>query len=203
MNENQITLGYEVNDALKKGAWVQTDKKAHEAWAHFSIKKPTASGLLHYMCAFMGQQNALVISQALLAKKLGVTQKTISTAIRDLEASNWIQVVSIGKGKECAYVVNDRVAWDKSRSKLSLSIFSATIVSDVEEQDPLKLDGPPLRRIPVLFPGERQLPGGRGEDPPSQPSLPGLEPDLPSIAAISDRSSSPRSQIDPDTGEIL
>jgi hypothetical protein len=45
------------------------------------------------------------------------------------------------------------------------------------------------------------LPTGYGEDPPSQPSFDGLEADLPSIAAISDRSSSPRN-IDPETGEI-
>jgi hypothetical protein len=36
-----------------------------------------------------------------------------------------------------------------------------------------------LRRIPVLFPGEQQLPTGDGLPPPSQPSIPGLEPDLP------------------------
>ena len=43
------------------------------------------------------------------------------------------------------------------------------------------LDHHELRRIPVLFTGERQLPVGPGEDPPSQPTLPDLEPDLPAL----------------------
>lgn len=203
MFEKNFAVGREVK-GLEKGQWVQTEKKAHEAWAHFCIKKPSASGLLHYMCAFMGEQNALVISQLLLSKKLGVSTKTISTAIKDLAAGNWIQVVSIGKGKECAYVVNDRVAWDKPRDKLSLSIFSATVVSDAAEQ--AELDGPPLRRIPVLFPGERQLPTGPGEEPPSQPSIPGMEPDLPSIhqAELEARGQQRLTLegVDPTTGEI-
>ena len=33
------------------------------------------------------------------------------------------------------------------------------------------------------MPGERQLPTGPGEDPPSQPAIDGMEPDLPSLQA--------------------
>jgi hypothetical protein len=164
---------------LQKTGWVQTDKKAHEAWARFTLLKPTASALLHYMCAYMVDQNAVVVSQAVLAKRLGVSTRTVATAISDLAANQWIQVVRLGKGKECAYVVNDRVAWDKPRDKMSLSLFSANVVADAEDQD--ELEGPPLKRIPVLFPGEQQLPTGPGEDPPSQPAIPGMEPDLPRI----------------------
>lgn len=177
------TLGRE----LQRSGWVQTDKKAHEAWARFTLQKPTASALLHYMCAYMVDQNALVISQAVLAKRLGVSTRTVATAIADLAANQWIQVVRLGKGKECAYVVNDRVAWDKPRDKLNLSLFSANVVADADDQ--VELEGPALKRIPVLFPGERQLPTGPGEDPPSQPALEGMETDLPHI-------------IDQETGEI-
>ena len=45
-----------------------------------------------------------------------------------------------------------------------------------------------LRRIPSLYPGELQLPSGPGQEPPSQPNLDGMEPDLP--------------HIDQETGEI-
>lgn len=179
MNEKQGAYPKEVGRELRKAGWVQTDKKAHEVWARFTLAKPTASALLHYMCAYMVDQNALVISQATLAKRLGVSTRTIATAISDLAAAQWIQVVRLGKGKECAYVVNDRVAWDKPRDKLNLSLFSANVVADADDQH--ELEGPALRRIPMLFPGERQLPTGPGEDPPSQPSIEGMEPDLPHI----------------------
>lgn len=164
--------------------WLQTERKTHEAWARFSLKKPTASALLHYMCAFMGPQNALVVSQTVLAKRLGVSDRTIRSAVADLAADSWIQVVRLGKGKECAYVVNDRVAWGEKRENLRLSLFSATVIADAEDQE--ALDGPELRRLPALYPWEQQLPTGPGEDPPSQPSMPGMEADLPSTNASQD-----------------
>lgn len=172
-------MNEKIGRELQRAGWVQTERKAHEVWAKFTLQKPTASALMHYMCAYMGDQNALVISQAVLAKRLGVSARTVATAISDLAASQWIQVVRLGKGKECAYVVNDRVAWDKPRGKLNLSLFSAQVVADADDQD--ELEGPDLKRIPVLFPGERQLPTGPGEDPPSQPALEGMETDLPHI----------------------
>lgn len=166
----------------KLGQWVQTERKAHEAWARFCLRKPAASALLHHLVAQMGHQNAVVIPQKVLAQLLGVTDRTIRTAIADLVAERWIQIVRLGKGKEAAYVVNDRVAWGQSRGDLCLSVFSATVVASIEDQDTATLDHADLRRIPTLYPGERQLPTGPGEDPPSQPSFSGLEPDLPSLS---------------------
>jgi Helix-turn-helix domain len=181
MNQRQVSPPYAIGRELRKEGFVMTDKKAHEVWAMYTLKKPTASAVMHFMCSYMQDQNALVISQTTLAKRLGVTSRTIATAIADLAANQWIQIVRIGKGKECAYVVNDRVAWDKSRGTLHLSLFTANVVADAGDQDQDKLEGLPLKRIPVLFPGELQLPTGAGLEPPAQPSLDGLEPDLPNL----------------------
>jgi hypothetical protein len=167
--------------AAKVGTWVQTERAAHEAWGRLIASKPRAGALLHVLVAKMGQQNAVVVSQAVLAELMGVTDRTVRSALADLVAGGWIQVVRIGKGREAAYVVNDRVAWGDSRERLPLSLFSATIVADARDQDAVTLAGPKLRRIPVLYPGEQQLPTGPGEDPPSQPALDGLEPDLPAL----------------------
>lgn len=190
-------LGQQVH--LTSGKWVQTERKAHELWARFCIRKPTAAGVLHHLVAHMGPQNAVVISQKVLAAMLGVTDRTVRTAISDLVAESWVQVVRIGKGKEAAYVVNDRVAWGQPRDQLRLSTFSATIIADAADQDDLTLSAAPLRRIPTLYPGERQLPTGPGAEPPSQPSIPGMEPDLPAIV----RDEQGREYtIDPLTGEL-
>ena len=172
-------MNEKIGRELQRAGWVQTERKAHEVWAKFTLQKPTASALMHYMCAYMGDQNALVISQAVLAKRLGVSTRTVATAISDLAASQWIQVVRLGKGKECAYVVNDRVAWGQPRDQLRLSVFSAAVVVDHDDQDEALLGHGDLRRIPTLYPGEQQLPSGPGEEPPSQPTFDGFEPDLP------------------------
>jgi len=164
----------------KPGQWVQVERKASEAWARLCVKKPSAAAVLHHLVANMGHQNAVVIPQKVLAKLIGVSDRTVRTAISDLVADKWISVVKLnGPGTVSAYVVNDRVAWGQPRDQLRLSVFSATVVADLDDQDADALAHADLRRIPTLYPGEQQLPTGPGEDPPNQPTIPGLEPDLP------------------------
>ena len=166
----------------KPGQWVQVERKASEAWARLCVKKPSAAAVLHHLVANMGHQNAVVIPQKVLAKLIGVSDRTVRTAIADLVADKWISVVKLnGPGTVAAYVVNDRVAWGQRRDQLCLSVFSATIVADRDDQDEALLGHADLRRIPTLYPGEQQLPTGPGEEPPSQPTIPGLEPDLPAL----------------------
>lgn len=165
----------------RPGQWVQTERKTHEAWAQLIIRKPRAAALAHHLVAQMGHQNAVVIPQSVLAKLMGCSTDTVQRAVRDLVAERWISVVRLGRGKEAAYVINDRVAWGQPRDQLSLSVFSAAVVADFTDQDTALLGHGELRRIPTLYPGEMQLPTGPGEDPPSQPSIPGMEPDLPAL----------------------
>ncbi|WP_257640650.1 hypothetical protein [Acetobacter orientalis] len=99
-----------------------------------------------------------------------------------LKDENWIEVRQLGGvGTTNAYIVNDRVAWSGARDGIRYSLFSAAVlVSDNEQPDKSEIGAqPPLERIPTLYPGEKQLPTGPGIPPPSQPSLEGLEPDLP------------------------
>ncbi|MEZ7525968.1 helix-turn-helix domain-containing protein, partial [Burkholderia vietnamiensis] len=105
----------------KPGQWVQTERKAHEEWAMLALRKPVAGALLHKLVAQMGYQNAVVVSQKVLAQMLGVHERTVRRAVADLVAERWIQVVRLGKGKEAAYIVNDRVAWGQPRDQLRLS----------------------------------------------------------------------------------
>lgn len=172
-------LGAPANPKL--GQWAQVDRAATEAWGQLMVKKPRAAQLLAILVARMGHQNALVASQATLAAMMGCSVDTAQRAITELRLRSWIQVVRLGKGKEAAYVVNSRVAWAQSRDQLCLSTFSATVVADAADQDDSTLLEAPLRRLPTLYPGERQLAAGPGEPPPSQPAFDGMEPDLPAL----------------------
>jgi hypothetical protein len=188
MQQNSAPPAIGVPAKNKPGQWVQTERKAHEAWANLIARKPRAAMLLHHLVAQMGHQNAVVVSQKTLGKLMGVTDRTVRSAVADLVAERWIQVIKMnGPGTVAAYVVNDRVAWGQPRDQLRLSVFSATVVADAEDQDTLTLEHAGLRRIPSLYPGEMQLPAGPGEDPPSQPSMPGLEPDLPALTEAEER----------------
>lgn len=137
---------------------------------------------MHLLVARVGEHNAVVVSQETLAEMMGRSKRTVIRAAADLAAANWIEIRQVGKaGTVNAYVINDRVAWVGNRDGIKRSLFSATvIVSEDEQPDRDRLSNQAaLRRIPALFNGEMQLPSGNGLPPPSEPSLPGLEPDLP------------------------
>lgn len=162
--------------------WVQTERAAHEAWLKLTRESPLAAALMHALVARLGEHNAVVISQKTLATLLDASERGIRNAIALLEKRQWIEVRQIGQsGTVNAYVVNDRVAWSGKRDGIRYSLFSATVVASENEQPDRDILGQqkPLQRVPALFPGERQLPTGPGLPPPSEPSLPGLEPDLP------------------------
>lgn len=163
------------------GTWVQTDRSSHEKWARLAMANPRASSLLHMLIAQMGRNNAVVASQASIARVVGCSVRTLQRALDALKAENWIEVRQVG-ATGFAYIINSRVVWSGARDGIRYSLFDATVlVSEDEQPDRDELGKQqPLVRIPPLFPGDRQLPSGDGLPPPSDPSLPGMEPDLPS-----------------------
>ena len=166
----------------KRGRWVQTEISAHEAWARLIIKHRGAAAFMHMLVSRMdSNSNAVVASHAVLAKMQDCSTRTIKNYIDTLAKDRWIQVVSLGKGATNAYVVNSMVAWSQSRENLKHSKFTAQVIADFEDQREI-LNKTDLRKIPVLFSSEQQLPtGNRGSEPPAQTLLDGTEPDLPSI----------------------
>lgn len=166
------------------GSWVQTERAAHEAWAALVAKAPKAAQLMHLLTARIGENNAVVISHKTLAQLMKVKSlTTVKTALAVLHDERWIEIRQIGdRGTVNAYVLNDRVAWTGPRDGMRYSLFSATVIVSADEQPDKESLGQQaaLRSVPGLLPGERQLPSGAGLPPPSEPTLPGMEPDLPS-----------------------
>lgn len=174
-------LGSAPRSDSRSSTWVQTERAAHEAWGQLVRRNGRAAALLHVLVANMDNQAAVVASRATLAQLVGYSEATVKRAVADLREDNWIEVIQLGgKGGVNAYVVNSRVAWADSRDKLDRAVFRATVVTTRQEQTE-GVGTAPLRRIPTLYPGERQLPAGEGAKPPSQPALDGMEHDLPAV----------------------
>lgn len=181
MNQEKPLVGLPADSG--RATWVQTERRAHEAWARLTSKNPRAAGLMHELVARMGPQNAVVVSQKTLGKLMGCSVETIKRAVKVLASDRWIQVVAMnGPGTVSAYVVNSRVAFAERRDTLHMALFTATIVADAADQNAETLASTELFKIPMLFPGEMQLPTGPGEEPPAEPALDGLEHDLPALA---------------------
>ena len=160
-----------------RNTWVQTERKALEAWAHLTMSSPRASALLQHLVARMGHQNAVVISQKTLAKMMGCNIRTVQRALDDLVQGRWIQVVQIGTaGSVNAYVINSLVAWGEARDQIGrLAVFTATVIADAADQSIETMEHKKLRQLPIIYPPEEVLPHGDGE-PGAQIALPGLEP---------------------------
>lgn len=166
-----------------QGNWVQTERSAHEAWALLIAKAPKAAALMHLLTARVGENNAVVVSHKNLARLLEVkSTTTVKAAIKVLREDNWIEVQKVGSaGAVNAYVINDKVAWAGKRDGIRYSLFTASVITSDDDQDEMTLSqqATPLRRVLSMEPGEQQLPSGDGLPPPSEPTLPGMEPELP------------------------
>lgn len=173
---------YSLTHPQVRGSWVQTERKAHEKWAGLISRKPRAAALLHLIIANMNSRGALIASQTTLAELSGTSVSTVKRAIKVLVDEQWVQTIRIGseRGGALAYVVNRRVAWADKRKNGQYALFDARVLVS-ERDNPQGLEGPNLTHIPSMSPGDSQLPEGEGEEPPSQPTIEGLEPDLPHI----------------------
>lgn len=173
-------MGHDQFERKAKGQWVQTERKAHEAWAALIRKSPMAAQVMHILTSQIGEHNAVVISQKNLARLVQGSERGVRDALTLLKEDNWIEVRQIGgRGTVNAHIVNDRVAWSGKRDGIRYSLFSANVIlSDDEQPDIEQLDKQkPLRRLPMI--GEHQIPNGPGLAPPSQPDLPTMEASLP------------------------
>lgn len=185
----------EVRQAMKMvGTWVQIDRKASEALTQLILKKPRAAALMTTLISNMGQNNAVIISRKNLARILKCHPNTIDNAVAELVKLNWIQVVSTGgKGSANAYRITNRVVWSGARDGIRYARFQAEVVVSDDDQLPMQNDQP-LWQIPSGKPGEPQIVAGEGLPPPSEPSLPGMEPPMPTTL---------HHDYDPETGEII
>jgi hypothetical protein len=149
--------------------WLQIEKKTAGELQKLAIKSPVAMATLMFMVNRMSRANALVVSQAAIADELGVTRRSINTAIGVLESQNFIETVKVGGA--VVYRVNTRVAWQGVRGA-RFAHFHADILALENEQDrPIDEPREPLKTVPVLQEGERYLVGNEPIDPPDQGEL--------------------------------
>jgi len=148
--------------------WLQVEKKVGQELQRLAIKNPAAMGTLLYLMNNMGRNNALAVSQAVIAEKVGVGRQAVSGAVKLLAQRQFIEIVKVGN--LCIYRVNTRVAWQGHRGE-RFAHFTADVLAVEAEQDREIDDQTPLKQVPVLSDGERILVGNENIDPPDQGEL--------------------------------
>lgn len=150
--------------------WLQMEKKTALELQKLAIKSPTGMATLMMMINRMSRTNALVISQQAIADELGVTRRSIVSAIATLEKSQFIETLKVGTA--LVYCVNTRVAWQGIRGA-RYAHFGADIYAVEKEQDkPVDPPDEPLKSVPSFGGnGERIIIGNEPLDPPDQQEL--------------------------------
>lgn len=175
-------LGVNAGPDRKGITWTQTELSTHQAWAKLINSEPKAGALMHMLVSLVGHDNAVVASQAVLAKMMGSSTRSIRRWLDVLHERKWIQIVRL-RGTVSAYLVNDTVSWHKDRKSLpQISRFRAAVIVDPDEQDQQaeEMEQDKLRRIGMVYPTDVQQPVGEDDDPPTQPALgPDWEVQLP------------------------
>jgi Fe2+ or Zn2+ uptake regulation protein len=149
--------------------WLQLEKKVGQELQKLAVKHPVAMGTLMYLANNMGRNNALAVSQAVIAKKVGVSLVSVNRAIKLLDDHRFIEVIKVGN--LCIYRVNTRVAWQGHRGE-RFAYFTADVIAFEQEQS-TELDDnkAPLKQVPVLQDGERVLLGNEPIEPPDQQEM--------------------------------
>jgi hypothetical protein len=142
--------------------FAQTDVVTHQQWAKLTRKQPLASAVLHILVVLSNKQNAVVVSQKVLADHLDCHVRSIVRALKALTEGRWIEVRQIGStGTVNAYIINSRVSWKAARKSRGLAALTANVVlSGAEQPDRDELGHqPPLRKIdPSMFEATAPIP---------------------------------------------
>lgn len=127
----------------KNHDFVQFTRKGLDALAN--LDNLLAYKLFLYLSKEMDRENAVVISQSLLAKKFNVTRQYINKAIGILRDKKLIDIYKVGNIN--IYTMNAYVVWTTSRDKIETARFKANVVLDKEEQEPTETKAKKFKHI--------------------------------------------------------
>jgi len=177
MIEKQSSVRLKASQTIPRNiTWAQLSLEASEHLRDLIGREPKSAQLVLALIERMdpGGGGIVVASRTTMAELIGASVPTVARALKVLIDEGWVQRLRIGGTP--ALAINHRVAWVGSRGDIQHAVFGATVIASRSEQDSIALNPPPMRQIPVLMTGEEPVMVGAGQQPPSQPELPGLPP---------------------------
>lgn len=111
----------EYNEKRKNSKFVQLyEAKMKEIRKHTIINPPAVS-LFFFLAEFMGRDNLVVVSQAVLMEELKLSRTTLWRATRYLEEENLVERVSFGSTH--GYCLNGEYVWKSFNSPEKYTVF--------------------------------------------------------------------------------
>ena len=137
--------------------WTQTDQKAHKAMWQLGVKHPIAISVLHFMVSKLNRgTSGVVMSAGTIASEMGVSARTVQSAVATLRDCKFLQVLKTGNTN--VYIINSQVAWRGDRGNRFASFNAEITISEKEQEtdvDQLIAEGQELIPVPAMsFEGE-------------------------------------------------
>jgi hypothetical protein len=128
---------HDTSDETEK--FVELDQDSLMRLAVLARDNPKAASVMLAILAKVGDECALVVSHATLAKLCKCSVPTVKRAIADLVAEDWIVAVIIGSGRAAslAYFIRSRVDTE-TRENIEYVDFNARVLISGEDNPYLK-----------------------------------------------------------------
>lgn len=140
----------------RRTEYVQLYRSSMKALRTLAIEAPMAHAVLYVLLERINDRNALIASNATLAKLTGKSRATITRALAELRKRNYIE--TLRAGNLTVIVVNKRVVWTTDTVlRTQMAVFDARVIISADEQtEPEKLgkEADLVRLPPVLVPPE-------------------------------------------------
>lgn len=116
----------------KNTDFVQVYRKFIYQMSCLGVDNPTAATVLFFIMREMDANNALVMTQTLMAKCLKISRVTLKRALDFLCDNGWL--CRIDQDRMAIWVVNPAVVWTSYNKDKSRCRFSATVVLEADDQ---------------------------------------------------------------------
>ena len=147
--------------------WLQLEKKAAQELQKLIQASPTAASTLMYMVNHMSRSNALVVSQAAIAKGIGAKREREPRC----PLPGRTQLHPGHQSRRCIGLCGEQPG-HVARQPGNVMQPSGLTSWPSSEQDPATIEqATPLKCVPRLIEGERLLVGNEQIDPPDQGEL--------------------------------
>lgn len=137
LEENQIKEK-ELREKLKKSPYnnfVQFNRDMYKAEDWLMSKSPIAYRIFKFLINNMDGHNAVICSYKVIQEYFGISQVTVSRAIKLLKDKKYIDVYKSGTSN--VYAINKQIVWNSWGTNFNYAKFGANIVISEKEQENL------------------------------------------------------------------
>ncbi len=137
MKHEATKVNYETGEVTEVNAnFVQLYQDKMPFLISMIRENSTAANVFLFLVEHMDKRNAIIISQQAIAEGLGLTRKTIHTAVKYLREKKALEIFKSGTSN--IYAINSQIVWKTNANGKKYALFDARVyITKSEQETPL------------------------------------------------------------------